>query len=552
MTSTAAQQVALDNALVAPENRFKLDTKKCAIDVEVFRDILQICPRLPNQEFDAPPLDEEVITFIKELGPKGDIKSVSEVVVDQMHQPWRTFATIVNRCLFGKTSGLDKIRLSRAQILWGMYYNKNVDFVELLWKDFVFQIDNRDAKKQEKMYYPKFTKAIIHHFISKDNLISIRNKIFMHTVRDDRAAIPKKARKFKKPTYPSKKKALVVVEELVEKHVKKPATRRQSAGVQIRDTPGVSMSKKKAATKAERSKWVELLSEAASLEEAQLKKAIKRSKRETNIHQAGVPDVSKANYSESEYESWGDSDDEEDEFVHTPDDYVPTDDKNVDDEEYECVNKEMYDDVNEVSQEVACDQVKDDAQETIMASPATQKTEVSLQSSSISSDYATKFHNFDNIPLGGTKIISMMDIKVQHKDPTPATTIPPPIPPFISLQQQSTLIPTPTTTEATTSTIAIPDFETLSAIHLRVSDLEKEVKTLKNVDYSSAIRSAIRSKVSTVVKEYLGTNLDDTLYKKPQKSVADIHKIKIEHAAKQQESQYTSKSSNKAALKEFD
>ncbi|GJT44643.1 hypothetical protein Tco_0953358 [Tanacetum coccineum] len=41
--------------------KFKLDKKKCTIDVEVFRDILQICPRLPNQEFDAPPSDEEIV-----------------------------------------------------------------------------------------------------------------------------------------------------------------------------------------------------------------------------------------------------------------------------------------------------------------------------------------------------------------------------------------------------------------------------------------------------------------------------------------------------------
>ncbi|GKG33604.1 hypothetical protein Tco_0433763, partial [Tanacetum coccineum] len=111
-------------------------------------------------------------------------------------------------------------------------------------------------------------------------------------------------------------------------------------------------------------------------------------------------------------------------FVHTPDDYVPTDDKNVDDEEYERVNKEMYDDVNvelkdaepaneekgdeemthaenvnpeheEVSQEVTGDQVKDDARENVMAVLATQKTKVPLQSSSFLSDYATKFLNFD-------------------------------------------------------------------------------------------------------------------------------------------------------------
>nr|GFB33220.1 hypothetical protein [Tanacetum cinerariifolium] len=157
-----------------------------------------------------------------------------------------------------------------------MYYNKNVDFVELLWEDFVFQIDNRDTKKQEKMYYPRFTKEIIHHFISKDKSISMRNKIFMHTVRDDSilgslrfvskydeyqvygsllpegmtnqqmrdspvyktyltfatgAETPKKARKFKKHASLSKKKALVVVEEPTEKPVKKPAARRQSIGV---------------------------------------------------------------------------------------------------------------------------------------------------------------------------------------------------------------------------------------------------------------------------------------------------------------------------------
>nr|GEU52071.1 hypothetical protein [Tanacetum cinerariifolium] len=58
--------------------QFKLDKKKCRIDVEVFRDILQICPRLQNQEFDEPPSDEEIVSFVKELGYKGDIGSVTE------------------------------------------------------------------------------------------------------------------------------------------------------------------------------------------------------------------------------------------------------------------------------------------------------------------------------------------------------------------------------------------------------------------------------------------------------------------------------------------
>ncbi|GKD11929.1 hypothetical protein Tco_1196336 [Tanacetum coccineum] len=182
MTTTAAQQVTLDNALVAPKKQvkigkcnmrinpaktqkeptyqvvldalelttcylaflitagvskiymqrflftinkhdssyqFKLGKKRFTVDMEIFIKILQICPKLPNQEFDVPPSDEEIVSFIKELGHKGDVKSVTNVVVDQMHQPWRTFVSIINKCLSGKITSLNKMRLSRAQILWG-------------------------------------------------------------------------------------------------------------------------------------------------------------------------------------------------------------------------------------------------------------------------------------------------------------------------------------------------------------------------------------------------------------------------------------------------
>ncbi|GJX43588.1 hypothetical protein Tco_0260264 [Tanacetum coccineum] len=46
-------------------------------------------------------------------------------------------------------------------------------------------INNRGHKKQEKMYYPRLTKVIIHYFLTKDKTVSRRNKIGMHTSRDD-------------------------------------------------------------------------------------------------------------------------------------------------------------------------------------------------------------------------------------------------------------------------------------------------------------------------------------------------------------------------------
>ncbi|GJR73628.1 hypothetical protein Tco_0085993 [Tanacetum coccineum] len=117
MTSITAQQTKLDLELVPKENRlnigkcngriprglkpkeetfqhdnfyrFKIDKKKrFKLTLEVFRDIFQIFPRVPGCDFDALPSEE-----------------------DTMHQPWRTFAAIINRSLSGKTSGLDKLHL---------------------------------------------------------------------------------------------------------------------------------------------------------------------------------------------------------------------------------------------------------------------------------------------------------------------------------------------------------------------------------------------------------------------------------------------------------
>nr|GEW43893.1 hypothetical protein [Tanacetum cinerariifolium] len=36
--------------------------------------------------------------------------------------------------------------------------NRNVDFAYLLWEDFVYQVEHKDTKKSNEMYYPRFTK----------------------------------------------------------------------------------------------------------------------------------------------------------------------------------------------------------------------------------------------------------------------------------------------------------------------------------------------------------------------------------------------------------
>ncbi|GJZ39424.1 hypothetical protein Tco_0585987 [Tanacetum coccineum] len=165
--------------------RFKMNDKSHIVNLDNFRDILKICPRHPGQKFEDPPFKEEILSFIRNLGHTEEIKVLTDVNVNHMHQPWRSFVAIINRCLSGKTTGLDSLRLSRAQIIWGMYHKKNVDYVYLVWENLIYQVENKNSKKNNDMCYPRFTKVIIDYFMTKDQSISRRNKMSWHTARDD-------------------------------------------------------------------------------------------------------------------------------------------------------------------------------------------------------------------------------------------------------------------------------------------------------------------------------------------------------------------------------
>ncbi|GKC55868.1 hypothetical protein Tco_1083466 [Tanacetum coccineum] len=120
--------------------------------------ILDICLRVRGEDFTEVPNDESTLTFLIDLGYKGLLYKYPNMFVDHMHQPWRTLAAfIINKCLFGKSASNEKLRKSRIDILWGMFHRENVDYPELIWEDFAFQIDNRQLKKGrlEIMPYPR-------------------------------------------------------------------------------------------------------------------------------------------------------------------------------------------------------------------------------------------------------------------------------------------------------------------------------------------------------------------------------------------------------------
>nr|GEW07038.1 hypothetical protein [Tanacetum cinerariifolium] len=134
--------------------RFKMNKKKCIVNLEYFREMLHICPRIPNQTFDELLFEEKILAFLRYLVNSGEIKKITDVNINKLHQPWRSFATVINKCLSGKSTSYDSLRLSQAQILWGMYHKKNVDFAYLRWEDFVYQVEHKYAKKSNEMYYP--------------------------------------------------------------------------------------------------------------------------------------------------------------------------------------------------------------------------------------------------------------------------------------------------------------------------------------------------------------------------------------------------------------
>ncbi|GJZ34177.1 hypothetical protein Tco_0579613 [Tanacetum coccineum] len=204
-------------------------------------------------------------------------------------------------------------------------------------------------------------------------------------------ATPKKARKFKKIASPSKKQTLVLEEEPTKnpKRAKHPEPTKK-------DTPDVSVSKKKALATTDRSKGIDLLSGAALLEDAQMKKVHDELQDKTTGTNEGTEsrDDDDSNYDDS--------------------DNVSDNDGNYDDSDDDG-NNDASDDEDEYT---TYDQVEGDAHVTLIAAHVTQKTEVLLQSSSVSFGFATQFLNLDNIPPTDNEIISMMNVDVRHEEPS--------------------------------------------------------------------------------------------------------------------------------------
>ncbi|GJV00776.1 hypothetical protein Tco_1330046 [Tanacetum coccineum] len=91
--------------------RFQLDKKWFPLNADILREALEITPVELAHTFVSPPMGEQVIDFVNELG--------------------------YPECLTGKTSRSDKPIHPALQMLWGIVTRLNVDYAELLWEEFL-------------------------------------------------------------------------------------------------------------------------------------------------------------------------------------------------------------------------------------------------------------------------------------------------------------------------------------------------------------------------------------------------------------------------------
>ncbi|GKC20049.1 hypothetical protein Tco_1022199 [Tanacetum coccineum] len=253
---------------------------------------------------------------------------------------------------------------------------------------------------------------------------------------------PKIARKFKKASPSKKDSDLVYVDEepvTKGKRVKRPAKKsitKPVAGVVIREAPveTKSKSKKKKKVDATHRKGIELVSEVALTEEAQMKEVRKKSLRDfhkTRLSGSGTvakkpPSVDKitpTGNDEDDINNDQDSSNKDSEQENESEEQVSDSEQ---EEEYEDDDQED-DDVNK-SNEESDDVIKGDKEIVqdahVTISTVMKKTEVPVTSSSCSSDLASKFLNFSDIPDTDVEIVSPLDVHVHHEVPrTQAPTL---------------------------------------------------------------------------------------------------------------------------------
>ncbi|GJT06585.1 hypothetical protein Tco_0841047 [Tanacetum coccineum] len=162
MHQEQAQQAARDEKLVPTEDIVKIGKSNLIMD-----------PTLTQKKETY----QVILDIIKNTPYYNAFLISADVLEIYMQQFWFTIKKV-------KKSSFYQFDLDNKTCI---YHKENVDYAALIWEDLQYQIDNRQSKvrRREIMPYPRFTKVIIHHFMSQHKSISKRQGSPYNTVNKD-------------------------------------------------------------------------------------------------------------------------------------------------------------------------------------------------------------------------------------------------------------------------------------------------------------------------------------------------------------------------------
>ncbi|GJY95698.1 hypothetical protein Tco_0512059, partial [Tanacetum coccineum] len=445
--------------------------------------ILNICQRIPGQEFDEPPTEEEALSFIRELGHSGEIKYLTDVIVDHQYQPWRTFASIINKCLCERYLAL--IRYDSQEY---KYFEESISSEETPSKKKPTKAKKDVPSKKKPTFKPKPTKKKAPVEADRGKGLNVLSEVAL-----SEAAQLKEDTKRRKKDF----------------HISQASGSGDGTDFES-GVPNEQQHKTSGADEGTGTK-PRVLDVPKYLSERKMNRGGDSNDDESNDDNS---DEVPKDDDEDDVESDANDDNEASDSEKTKSDedknlnLNPNDDEEEEKEEDDDVNvrskvaeheevgkgdAEMIDTTHEsTSQENSYEQVIEDAHVTLTSS---QKTEGSKQSSSVSSDFASKFLNLDNVPPVIDKVASMMNFKTPHEE---SSTQAPPL-----LTVPVTAIPKTSTIAATTVPLIIQPFSSIPHMTTPTpsytSEFEKKAQAEKE-KYIDIIEKSMKKIIKDEVK----------------------------------------------------
>ncbi|KAL4579239.1 hypothetical protein LXL04_015377 [Taraxacum kok-saghyz] len=126
------------------------------------------------------PSNEELKRFMLEIGYSDNPPNVSDIKKAKFPVSWHYAINLIIRCIAGKTGGVDAIFKNHLWLLWGLYYNRNVNVGTIIFADFCKWAN---SKNKTEVLHARFWALVLSKIYSlkKDLMIDRALDVFKAT-----------------------------------------------------------------------------------------------------------------------------------------------------------------------------------------------------------------------------------------------------------------------------------------------------------------------------------------------------------------------------------